>query len=69
MTVIKTRPCSLCEKPGYIEIDLDSDSVGLLMNLWKAGSYIQDVFPMLSADDREQMMTGIHPDCWDEIFK
>ena len=30
--------------------------------------YVQDIFPELSSDDREFMMTGITPKEWDEAF-
>lgn len=29
---------------------------------------IQDAFPHLSADEREFLLTGIHPNEWDELF-
>lgn len=32
------------------------------------GAFIQDAFPMLSADDREFLLTGITPEEWDDIF-
>jgi hypothetical protein len=32
---------------------------------WKRGVCIQDAFPYLSADEREFMMSGIHPGEWD----
>ena len=35
---------------------------------WFHGSYIQDVFPNLNADEREFIMTGLTPEAWTEIF-
>lgn len=35
---------------------------------WKAGVLIQDAFPMLNADAREFIKTGITPDEWNEMF-
>jgi len=32
----------------------------------KGGELIQNVFPTLSPDEREFLMTGITPDSWDE---
>jgi hypothetical protein len=29
---------------------------------------IQDVFPELSNELREQIMTGTHPECWNTMF-
>ena len=37
---------------------------------WKEGSVpIQRMFPNLSADDREFLLTGITPEEWEESFK
>lgn len=35
---------------------------------WKAGAFVQDAFPHLSAYDREFIKTGIMPDTWDSVF-
>ena len=35
---------------------------------WRAGAYIQDAFPHLSADHREFILSGITPQEWDDIF-
>ena len=35
---------------------------------WQDGKLAQDAFPYLSASDREMLITGICPDCWDGIF-
>lgn len=35
---------------------------------WRNGEYIQDVLPELSDDDREALISGLCPDCWDEVF-
>lgn len=35
---------------------------------WKAGEYIQDVMPYLSADDRELMISGVCGKCFDMMF-
>ena len=34
-------------------------------NAWKGGEMIQDALHMLSADDREFIMSGISPAGWD----
>jgi len=36
---------------------------------WRSGALIQDVFPQLSADQREFLMTGVTKEEWDETFK
>lgn len=35
---------------------------------WEHGKFVQEAFPNLSADDREQVMTGTHPWCWDRYM-
>lgn len=35
---------------------------------WLGGAMVQDVFPHLTADQREFLMTGIMPDEWDAAF-
>ena len=32
------------------------------------GEPIQNCFPTLTASQRELLMTGIHPECWDALF-
>ena len=35
---------------------------------WQDGKLIQDAFPYLTADDREKLISGICPTCWDKTF-
>lgn len=37
--------------------------------LWRSGQmHIQDALPGLSADEREMLLSGICPTCWDKLF-
>ena len=36
---------------------------------WKDGKLVQDAFFYLSAEDREMLISGICPSCWDSMFK
>lgn len=38
------------------------------LEAWQTGGLVQEVFPHLSDDDREFLMTGITPEEWDEHF-
>lgn len=38
------------------------------LEAWRNGAYIQDAFHDLDADDRELIMTGTHPECWNNMF-
>ncbi len=35
---------------------------------WNDGALVQDAFPYLSADEREMLISGICPTCWDKMF-
>ncbi len=39
------------------------------MERYLNGANAQDAFPDLLAPIREQIISGTHPQCWDEIFK
>lgn len=35
---------------------------------WKDGKLAQDAFPYLPADEREMLISGICPDCWNQMW-
>ena len=35
---------------------------------WKAGTLVQDVFPDLTPDQREFILSGITPEEWADVF-
>jgi hypothetical protein len=35
---------------------------------WQDGMMAQDAFPYLSADEREKLISGICPTCWEKYF-
>lgn len=55
-------PCIVCGKTGQVLLRWDQ------YQAWQNGALIQDAFPDLSADEREQIKSGIHPACWDSMF-
>jgi hypothetical protein len=60
--VVRTKTCTVC---GDYEVwSLDRE----LVNRWQGGENIQQVFPDMSAEDRELLISGIHPVCWDQLF-
>ena len=59
---IETRRCSHCGYKGEIEVP----NAGLFKR--NSGALIQEAFPDLSKELREQLMTGTHPECWAEMF-
>ena len=59
---VQTPLCINCGKFSVIEVPKSN------FDLWKSGTLIQRAFPEMSVDDREMLITGIHPDCWTEMF-
>ena len=60
--IVKTKPCCVC---GNYEVwSMDRE----LVDRWRGGENIQEVFPNMSAGEREVLITGTHPACWDKLF-
>ena len=55
--------CPFCADQHIVDVDRN----GYVQ--WSIGDkLIQDALPTLSSDDRERLLTGICPDCWNESF-
>lgn len=62
ITKVKTKTCQICNH--YEVLSLDRQAVAN----WQAGELIQNVFPDMSIGDRELLISGTHPACWDKLF-
>lgn len=64
MARIPTPPCPVCGEGGTVIVQMND------YLLWTSPNrpLIQNCFPSLSADLREQILTGYHPGCWDKLF-
>lgn len=51
--------CPECADVKTINVNFDQ------FGDWQSGKLIQSVFPELSEDDRERMISGICPKCWE----
>ncbi len=54
--------CPFCGRSNEVEVN-ENDYWD-----WQDGMLVQDAFPYLSADEREMLITGICPTCWDKMF-
>lgn len=63
---ISTVACPHCSRSGEISMPISDYESGIAA--YKSGAYIQNAFPNLTADQRELLMTGIHPECWKQMF-
>lgn len=60
VTIITT--CPMCRRANEIPVN-ESDYWD-----WWDGALVQNAFPYLSADEREMLITGICPTCWEKTF-
>ena len=61
--VYQPRNCMICGKPNE-PITLPREAY----ERWEAGEYAQNVFPQMSVDQREILISGSHPQCFDDLF-
>ena len=62
ITVVTTPPCPLCHKTSIVRLWSEAYA------RWISGELIQDVWPSMSAEDRELLMTGTHSICWNKMW-
>jgi len=51
---------------GHVEMTYDEYNTG--KKLYEQGALMQEAFPNLSLEMREQLISGTHPDCWNKIW-
>lgn len=61
--MVRTPICFHCKELGQVLVDADG------YRKWSAGYLIQDAFPGLSLEVREQLISGTHPECWNKMMK
>ncbi len=62
LITIKTPKCPMCGKSAEFTVTAEG------YNNYVNGGLVQRCFPELKAEDRERLITGICPECWDRIF-
>lgn len=60
ITLVTTCPC--CGRINEIEVN----AMDYLR--WRDGMLAQNAFPYLTAEEREMLISGICPTCWDDTF-
>lgn len=61
-TVVVETFCILCHTGDRVEVPRAG------YEAWQAGEFIQNALPTLSADEREQLVSGSHGSCFDNAF-
>jgi hypothetical protein len=59
---IETRKCMQCGKVSFIEVTYEE------YQRWQRGEHAQAVWPQWTAEQRELLISGTHPECWDELM-
>lgn len=59
--VLIRRECPFCEKTHILIVPAEG------WTAYNNGVLIQDAFPNMTADEREFILTGICPECWDSM--
>ncbi|MGA1752665.1 MAG: hypothetical protein ACO395_04800 [Pontimonas sp.] len=59
---IMTKKCFHCGEHGWIELPTEG------IAKYEGGAFVQDAFPDLDRTLREQIISGTHPNCWQEMF-
>lgn len=60
--VIVTKTCQWCSQPATIEVGRAA------FEKWVEGEKVQNVWPSLGADQREMLISGTHPECWELMW-
>ena len=58
----QTKPCPVCHHTSRVQLDEAK------IQAWRGGKHVQNVWPEKSPDERELLITGTHPKCWDKMF-
>jgi len=69
MIAYETKECPFCLKGGTVEVDEQEikDYDENKNNDASRLRFVQNALVTASSSVREQVMSGIHPDCWDEF--
>ena len=59
---VKSRPCPRCGKVHVLRVYPSH------LEAYEAGGLIQNTLTELSADEREMLITGLCPECWDPFL-
>ena len=60
ITLVTT--CPICGRDHEVMVYADDYS------RWQNGELAQNAFPYLTANEREMLISGIDPECWESMF-
>ena len=60
--VVETPRCSVCGATSQFTLDYNR------FLRWQNGGLIQNVFPEMSKEDRETLISGTHGPCFEKLY-
>jgi hypothetical protein len=60
---VDCQPCIGCGKGGVITMPIEA------YRRWKEGAMLQNAWPEGTHAEREQLISGMHGSCFDELFE
>lgn len=60
--IVETLSCMMCGERSHVTVSAEG------YRRWQAGVLVQNAFPEIPHTERELLITGTHPKCWDEMF-
>lgn len=66
--MLVTKISHLSGKETTLELNVTQEQMDRFENRRANGEYVQTIFPHLSKDEREFLLTGVSPIEWNEIF-
>lgn len=62
MMEVETLPCLGCGQTTFFSMTQAQ------YNAWRRGEHVQLIFPEWSPEDRELLISGTCPSCWEEMW-
>jgi hypothetical protein len=62
LSTVITNACPICGHRSKVQVELDN------YIKWLGGVLAQVAFPDYTDSERELLVTGTHPSCWDILF-
>jgi hypothetical protein len=60
--IVYKKTCIFCGANHLIPLDEEK------YRRWRSGEHVQNVWPEMSADQREILISGTCPECWEREF-
>ena len=69
-TMVQTKTCTVCGETGHLMLETEKWEryKAAQEDLSLPSQHVQDVWPDMPTGMREQIISGTHSECWDELF-